>query len=275
MTIPSLQRIIPLLAAALVAACEAPEPPALDLPPRSEDAVEADELVAQLTGLSLEERESRILAEIRKGNVPGWLRTFQEVRVRSSAASGEHEVVFWALPDYLAVGSDTSFVFTPLSYSAAQQIVREMGGMLPTVPMVDAIWRAARARLSPVRLPPDDEMRSVPYFERHNRLVLAQRFLYDVTPGEFAAGGKVDLVSMPAAATEPAMAIYGWHRRDGRPIQPLFIRDTDRIVSFNQGVRVVASEVLIDGQRRDIAEVWDDPATADLLLGPATVPPLY
>jgi len=132
--------------------------------------------------------------------------------------------------------------------------------------MVDAIWRAAETRFEPVRIQPDEFMGTMLYFERHNNLVNAQRMLYDAPPGEFIAGHKVDVVITADLAEHPGeVALYGWHRTSGEPIQHLYIGATDSLVAFSHGIRLVDRTVLVDDVERDLLDVWRDPGLASIL----------
>jgi hypothetical protein len=132
--------------------------------------------------------------------------------------------------------------------------------------MVDAVWSSARVRLAPIRIPPDEFLATVQYFDRHDRLVRAQRGLRGVPPGVFVAGHKLDIV-LPSTqpGTTPAAAIYGWHRPDGHPIQSLATDLRDDWVNYNLGIRLVDRSILVDGVKRDLLDVLRDPGLAPLL----------
>ncbi len=240
--------------------------PMLALPPRPSGAPGGIEIARDLRTLDLQAREERIFQEISRGNVPGWLRQLQRVEIRGRVAGRGHQVEFWVAPDYLAVGSDDDSFLVPLSSQMGQRIADLVGCSLPTPRMVDAIWASARVRLPPIRIGPDSLMTTVRYFERHDRLVRAQRIAYGVSPGVFVAGHKLDVVITPTVFADPGkVALYGWHRPDGEPIQPLFSAHTDSLVVFSHGVRLVARGVVVDGARRDLLEVLRDPELAPLL----------
>ena len=177
-----------------------------------------------------------------------------------------NSAVFYATPDYVAVGSDDDYFLAPMSSQAAQRIADLVGGSLPTPRMVDAIWASAEVRLAPIRLDPGEDMTTVEYLERHDNLIKSQLHLYRVKPGAFVAGDKLDLVLTPTLAKNPGKAaLYGWHRPDGRPIQRLFTIHTDSEVAFSQGVRLVDRRVLVDGVERDLWDVLADSTLAPVL----------
>lgn len=245
----------------------------LELPARSGVALGGAAVAAELRGLDLESREERIFSEIISGNVPTWLRRLARVDLSSGSAERERRVTFWVTPDYLAVGSDQDFVLAPMSPQTAQRIADRLRGSLPTPRMVDAVWKSADVRLAPIRMRPDHEMRTVAYFERHNDLIRGLRMLRGVPEGAFVAGHKKDLVLWPGLAEYSGrVAIYGWHRPEGQPIQPLSTALTDDRVDFSHGVRIVHRDVLVDGIPRDIADVLSDPDLAYLLSSEGVIP---
>ena len=84
--------------------------------------------------------------------------------------------------------------------------------------------------------------------------------------GPLVAGHKKDIVTTNRLKEKPnRVAIYGWHKLDGKPIQPLTIVHGDTYVDYSHGVRLVAREVLLDGRAAQIEDVLRDPALAPLL----------
>jgi hypothetical protein len=131
--------------------------------------------------------------------------------------------------------------------------------------MVDAVWEAADVRLEPQPIPPSPAMTTVPVFEDHNRLVRAQRARHTERAGAIVAGHKKDVVLTAALASSPGkVAIYGWHHLDGRAIQPVYLGHTDRWVDYSHGIRLVLREIVVDGVRRDLADVLRDVTLAPL-----------
>jgi len=54
------------------------------------------------------------------------------------------------------------------------------------------------------------------------------------------------------------VAIYGWHYPGGKPIQPLYVGHWDRYVDYSHGIRLVAGEMIIDGQTHRVSDVLKD-----------------
>jgi hypothetical protein len=107
-------------------------------------------------------------------------------------------------------------------------------------------------------------MRSSAYLLRHQELIEAQR--PDGPLDLLVSGHKKDLVLTRRLLEHPdRVAIYGWHRPDGRPIQPLSTVHGAGYVDYSHGVRLVWHEVWVDGRPRSIYDVLADPALAPVL----------
>ncbi|NJD19400.1 MAG: hypothetical protein FIA95_08990 [Gemmatimonadetes bacterium] len=249
----------------------------LSLPPRPAGAPGGSEIARQVRSLDLEAREERICAEIARGNVPDRLRRLRPVEVTRELDGRTHRATFWVAPDYLAVGSDEDPFLVPLTPQTAQRIADLVGASLPTPLVVDAVWEAARVRLEPQPIPPSPEMTTVAVFEDHNRLVREQLAGRRVKAGSLKAGAllaghKKDVVITAALASSPGkVAIYGWHRLDGRPIQPVYLGHTDRWVDYSHGIRLVLREVIVDGVPHDVADILRAPRLAGLFSGEGVI----
>lgn len=207
------------------------------LPPRPADAPAGREFARRVADLPLEAREERVVAEILRGNVPERWRTFGDVTVG--------EAVLHVAPDYLAVGSDADFVRWPLTPAAAQRVANALDCTLPTPRLVDLIHRAATAKLEPHPLPPGPAMTTVATFVEHDDAIAATLGKLGLSSGgQIVAGHKKDVVITPRLAAAPGrVAIYGWHRAVGPPIQPLFLGHAQTWVDYSHGVRLVARDV--------------------------------
>jgi hypothetical protein len=251
----------------LPAGCAVPaEGPTLDLPPRPSNAPGGAAIAEALRDVDFSIREQTIYNEVARGNVPAWLRRLSPVQVTGAVEGGDvRTVTFWVTPDYLAVGSDDDFFFIPVSTGLAQRIADLAGASLPTPAMVDATWAAARVRLNPIRIRPDEFTRSFHYFERHNSLVQAQRRLQRAPPGTFVAGHKLDVVYAGPDDGEGEFGVYGWHHLNGAPIQPLHMMGADREPLFSAGLRLAHQSVMVDGVEHGLRGALRDTALAPLL----------
>ena len=244
--------------------------PQCAIPPREASAPGGTSFVASIAALPRDRREQAIFEELARGNVPDFLRRLQPVRLSlpdETAADGRQRLTtmtVWVAPDYLAVGSDDDFVRVPLGLPTATAIARRFGVVLPTRRLVDVIYEQAAVRLPPVPMPAGPEMRSVDYLLRHNRTIEEQRMRWHVDG--IVAGHKKDLVLSERLMEKPErVAIYGWHRPDGQPIQPLTIVHGAHYADYSHGVRLIADTVVVDGVPRSIYEVLEQPRLARLL----------
>ncbi|MCX6137695.1 MAG: hypothetical protein NTV54_09405 [Ignavibacteriales bacterium] len=238
----------------------------LPLPARAPDAPAGSAISLQMDTLEREVREALIESEVFKGNVPFFLRSFVPVTVRTEIGGIVHVATFFAAPDYCAVGSDSDYFFTPLSPRIAQRMADSIGCCLPTTAMVDAIFAAAPVKLTPAPIAPSAQMTTVPVFRQHNAFVRTQRDsqLTLHPAGALTAGHKKDVV-ISNRCPVGKVAIYGWHRGDGTPIQALYTGHTERWVDYSHGLRFIRSEMMLDGGRTTVAAVLADSVFCRLL----------
>jgi hypothetical protein len=232
----------------------------LKLPPRSADAQGGRDFSRAIRDLSLKDRENRVLAETRAGNIPAFLRKFAPITV----SHGDRHATFFVTPDYFAIGADDDFLLMPLSPLTGQAICDLVDCQLPTTKMVDEIYKSAALKLTPILIPPSPEMTTVRVFAQHNQLVAAQRDIK--APFRLVAGQKKDVVvSNKLEDTSGKVAIYGWHKPDGKAIQPLYTGHSDSWVDYSHGVRLVSRKLLVDGRETTIDAVLADRELAPLL----------
>ncbi len=234
---------------------------------RRPDAPGGQALLAQMMELSGDARDRVLAGELLAGNVPSFLRRLAPVTFSGAGADGAPvRVTLCVTPDYLAVGSDADFVRVPLGLPAAAEIADRFGFLLPTTRMVDAIYAQAPVRLKPSPMPPTAQMRSTDYLLRHNRTVDGQQHESGGRLGVLTAGQKKDLVLSNRLKSAPGrVAIYGWHRSEGAPIQPLSTVHGERYADYSHGVRLVSATAFVNGAPRQLAALLQDPALARIV----------
>ncbi len=240
----------------------------LALPRRPADAPTGSVLAAKLAPLDRAAREAEIAAEVRHGNVPDFLRKFCPVKSTAVVKGTTRTAVFFVAPDYLAVGSDAGYLLVPLSPATAQALADQLDCLLPTRKMVDLIYKAAEVKLAPSPLPPSPAMTTIAVFAQNNALVRAQRQAQAAQHplGALVAGDKKDVVISARLASAPGkVAIYGWHRAEGKPIQPLYLGHTASWVDYSHGIRLVHRRMTLDGQPASVADVLSNAELAGLL----------
>lgn len=138
--------------------------------------------------------------------------------------------------DYYQIGD----IRTPLGLGEALEITESLDMTLPTVGMVDAIWEQADIQLQPITMPPGPQMTSEDYYVRHDQLIdqQLQELGYTNTEGLLIAGHKKDLISIDPNSTR--VAIYGWHRTNGAPIQPYSTVHGRDYYDYSHGIRLIS-----------------------------------
>jgi len=240
----------------------------LQLSVRDTSAPDGNAFAQKISALNLPEREAAIVHEIFAGNVPAFLRKFCPVTVTNISDGKTNTATFFAAPDYLAVGSDENYFLAPLSPNTAQRIADRLGCLLPTRKMVDAIYAAARVKLAPSPIPPSAAMTTVPIFALHNETIRAQRMALTNShpPGALVAGHKKDVViSARLAGATNKVAIYGWQQTNGMAIQPLYLGHVSWWVDYSQCIRLVSQNMLVNGEKKTVAEVLADPKFCSLI----------
>jgi hypothetical protein len=96
--------------------------------------------------------------------------------------------------------------------------------------------------------------------------VSAQRAILGEPLGALIAGHKKDLVITNRLWDNLArVAIYGWHRTDGRPIQPLSTVHGERYADYSHGVRLVSETAYVDGRATPLLDLLQDPQLSSAL----------
>ena len=262
-------RIAPLAMSSASASASASISIEIPFPSRPDFSLTGSEFLRATTTMASADRERAILAEIRAGNVPSHIRTLTPVQL----GYRDHLATVYVTPDYLAVGSDDDYVIIPMAPRTAMNIAREFGFTLPTRKLVDDIYASSTLRLAPQPLRPGPRMRSNEYYQEHDRRIKSQLSRSHGSPA-LIAGHKKDLVLTPRLLLLPQrVAIYGWHRQNGQPIQPLSLVHGIEYVDYSHGVRLVSRKATVDGLEVDISQVLSDVELNPLFSdeGPVTV----
>jgi hypothetical protein len=109
-------------------------------------------------------------------------------------------------------------------------------------------------------------MTTMPVFLQHNEMVRAQRAPLGKPPGWLTAGHKKDVVIAARVFESPGrVGIYGWHKLDGKPIQPLYTGHTAAHVDYSHGIRLVLRKMTVGGSPTTVEDVLADQRLAPLL----------
>jgi hypothetical protein len=237
--------------------------PAPSIPKRPDGAPGGKVFFKTLEPLGREEREDAIAREIIRGNIPDFLRAFKPIKLTGQDAAGkEVSATLEVMPDYLAIGSDDDFVRAPMSPQTACRIAEAFGCSLPTRKIVDAIYAQATVKLKP--RPLTDSREAVATFVQHHEIIEGQRKAAKL--GEIVAGIKKDLVLTNRLNERPnRVAIYGWHKLEGKPIQPLNVSHINWYVDYSHGARLIKRRIEIEGKPRDLRVLLFSPRWSALL----------
>lgn len=245
-----------------------------EIPRRSAKAPSGTALMKQLMNASGSERDRVIANQVLSGNVPKFMRDLMPVTTWGSWGGQPVAVTICVTPGYLSVGHDRDYVQVPLGLAAAARIASELGFYLPTATMVDAIYEEADIQVAPRPMAPTPQMESTDYLLRHNQTVRDQMVRVGGKPKYLIAGQKKDLVLTKRLTAKPGrVAIYGWHRTNGRPIQPLSTVHGSEYADYSHGVRLVSGTAYVDGKPVPLPKVMGNAELSRLVTNEGPMDP--
>jgi hypothetical protein len=244
------------------------------IPAPGSNALDGSAFAAQVGNVSGAQRDVETEQVLLAGDIPQFLRSLKPVTLRGHTSGGKAvSVTVCVTPDYLAVGSDKDFVRVPMGLPAAVAVAYRFGFVLPTTKIVDAIYAQADVHVPPEPLAAGPQMRSTAYFVRHNNMVQQERLGEGATLGMLVAGQKKDLVITNRLRTNPGrVAIYGWHRVNGRPIQPLSTVHGEDYADYSHGIRLVSMIAYVDNTERSLFDILQDPNLAPVVSAEGPIP---
>lgn len=234
----------------------------LNIPLRLNDAETGSAFMKRVDTLKRADREEEIFRAISEGNMPDFLRNTVELSGEFADSAGiMHSVVYQVMPDYLAVGSDSDFCRIPMNPHTAQRLADQFGASMITSKISDHIYEKAEIRLNPFNyIPVGNANELVSKFEAHNIQIESQFREAGGKRGQLVAGIKKDVVLSSGLADRPdRVVIYGWHKSDGIPIQPVYSGHIDWYVDYSHGIRLINNQVLIDGKPVLFTDILMDP----------------
>ena len=237
------------------------------IPARNADAPSGTAVMQQVMNLGGAERDAVVAREALSGNIPSFLRDLTPVSFSGKQSDGQDiRVTICVTPDYLAVGDDIDFVRVPMGLAAAAEIADRLEFLLPTTKMVDAIYAQAGVQLAPSPMKPTNKMSSTDYLMRHNQTVEGQRAGSGRMHTALTAGQKKDIVLSNRLRKSPGrVAIYGWHRPNGKPIQPLSTVHGALYADYSHGVRLISTTAYVNGKPKSLTEIIQDPQLSKIV----------
>src|SRR5690554_757397 len=233
------------------------------LPKRAEGALSGSDFYYQALHISNEARENMILKEINSGNFPDFMRKW--VRIDKSILTKDGNSLsafYYVMPDYLMIGCDDDFFRIPMQPQTAQKIADAFGCFLTTSKICDDVYEAAIVQLTP--MPLNQNRDSFTTFYQHHQLIEKQRKGRE----GLIAGIKKDVIISSAIKPDSRpnrVAIYGWHKPDGNPIQPVYAGHVDWYVDYSHGIRLVYRIIHVNRRPMDYEDVLKDPELKELL----------
>jgi hypothetical protein len=211
-----------------------------------------------------QQRDSLVVKEILSGNMPSFLKKFVavHVQIKDSLSGQTIKATYYVAPDYLSVGTDKDWARINITPYAAQKIADSFHCFLPTKKMVDDIYKAASIKLEPVPMYAFRD--STPTMYHHHLMVEGQR------KGKtgLISGIQKDVVISGKISRDPRperVAIYGWHKPDGTPIQPLYTGHIYWWVDYSQAIRLVYRKIKLNNKWMDYMDILKDPVLRKLI----------
>lgn len=236
----------------------------LKLKPRKKDAISGSEFAKSIadSNLTLESREKIIFNEINQGNIPDFLRKLKKVSDSLQIDNKTYQINYYVLPDYFAIGNNDDFFYVPMTPILAQKVANHLKCKLPTKKMVDLIYVNATIKLKPQPIPPSNKMITIPVFIAHNDSVKTQLNKLQIKNNkeELIAGNKKDIIISNKIYGEKSarVVIYGWHKLDGKPIQPVYSKHSNTWTDYSHGVRLIQDKIWVNGKKTTISNVLKD-----------------
>lgn len=242
----------------------------MHLPERNSN-ISGTEFYHAAFAMNWRERDSFAIKEILGGDVPSFLTIFQPIHVsiKDSLTGRVINAVYYVAPDYLSIGTDADWARINITPLAAQKIADSFSCFLPTRKMVDDIYRAAKIKLEPVPMYAFRD--STPTMWHHHLIIEGQRKgrkgLIAGIQKDVVISGKISRDAKP-----DRVAIYGWHKLDGYPIQPLYTGHIYWWVDYSQAIRLVYRKIKVNtgkggtgGKWMDYIDVLKDPLLQKIL----------
>lgn len=235
------------------------------IPSRDPGAVTGSMFVQNNMNLTGAVREANILGEFLHGNIPDFMRNFAQVTVTHTS----NTITYLVMPDYLCLGNDGDYVRMPMNPHTAQAIADKYDCTLPTRKMVNDIWTNSSNKLAPKPWGPpyDADMEKTHRIGTHNNTIQSQLAGLDAT--KLTSGQKKDVVltnKLFPKNPNKRVAIYGWIQLNGEAIQGLNpVSHEDTYADYSHGIRLIANDVIVNGNSMKIQDVFSDPTLSALV----------
>jgi len=243
----------------------------LNIPDKSENAIEGSQFANHVANLNQIDRERAIIREILAGNVPSFSLKLKAITINQIINQKEFELTFFAVCDYMAIGSEQNYLYIPMTPSTAQYLANRLECSLPTKKIVDIIYNKAEIILYPQPIAPSEIMTTIPSFKQHTDSIKQQisKIGFDRSANNIIAGHKKDIIiSNKIYSTDrnfDRVVIYGWHISENNPIQPVYNGHNAQYADYSHGVRLISKTTYINGDSIQIDDILKDPELSILL----------
>lgn len=224
------------------------------IPYQPEKVITGTEFYNLVKDSNWQSREKIVLKLINEGNIPNFIREYVPIKFKfyDSTVNKYLNVTYFVTADYLSIGTNKDFMRIPMTPILAQQIADRYHCFLPTRKIVNDIYENATIKIAP--FPLTENRDSFRTFYQHHQLIEQERN----GRNGLIAGIKKDVVITDKINNGPKtnkVAIYGWHKTDGNPIQPLYTGHVNWYVDYSHGIRLVNRTIVIDGKMYDFTQV--------------------
>lgn len=230
------------------------------------------EILNTVLGKTGSARESILVSVILSHETPDFMNKFVPVHVHGKDNHGDDVVIeILVSPDYVSVGTNQDFVRVPLFPGSAQLVADQAMCILPTKRMVDLIYQAASIKVSPATYAPQPggfSREDTRAYLKTNAAI--QKELGSRTyQGLLIGGQKKDIVLTNQLLKHKGnVAIYGWHQKNGKPIQGLNAVDHSKsYVDYSHGVRLISRTCRVNGVEKDLLGVIQSDQYGSILTG--------
>ncbi len=215
------------------------------------------EFYQKAAAMNWKQRDSLAEKEMFSGNIPSFLKKFLPIKISGidSLSGKKIQLVYYVSPDYLSIGTNDDWARINITPMAAQKIADNIDCFLPTSKMVNDIYHTAKVKLLPVPMYAFRD--STPTMYQHHLIIEGQR----KNKKGLIAGIKKDVVisgKISRDAKPNRVAIYGWHKPDGKPIQPLYTGHVNWYVDYSHGIRMVYRKIKVNGKWMDYTDILKD-----------------
>lgn len=235
------------------------DPRLLEKFPATSGIQTGSEIVAQVSNLQGARRDQVLVDNFLCGATPEFLKDLKPVEVIHE----EERITLCVVADYLSFGTNEDSIRFPLGLPSAVDALGNSGFILPTPKIVDLIYEQSVNKIAPRFMSPGPQMESTAYVITHNNTIEGQ---LDNLDFGLTGGHKKDVVISNRLASRPnRIAIYGWHRLNGLPIQPLSTVHHLNYGDYSQGIRMVNAKAFINDTIVDLKDLLSDPDYASAL----------